>query len=152
MDLEVYLPSIGVNLQREYVWNYIQERELIMSILLGRTIPPIKFICKTDLKTLNEQFEIIDGKQRITAILRFLDDKFKITIEDTDYYYSQLGDDFKREILQYVLLGQPLYESSVDNVVVPITDQEKVTWFNQINFAGTPQELSHRNKINRVYE
>jgi len=29
----------------------------------------------------------------------------------------------------------------------PISDDDKIRWFNQLNFAGTPQEQDHVNKL-----
>ena len=39
IDFDIYLQSLGVNLQRGYVWNISQKRELIWSILMNRSIP-----------------------------------------------------------------------------------------------------------------
>lgn len=31
----------------------------------------------------------------------------------------------------------------------PFTDQDKIDWFTYINFAGTPQETEHFNKLQK---
>ena len=38
IDFDVYLPSRGRNLQRDYVWTTDQKRELIWSVLMKRHI------------------------------------------------------------------------------------------------------------------
>jgi hypothetical protein len=30
---------------------------------------------------------------------------------------------------------------------VPITDDQKIAWFEMINFAGTPQDIEHLNNL-----
>ncbi len=44
IDFDVYLPTIGKNLQRELVWTLDQKREIIWSILIRRHIPKMEFI------------------------------------------------------------------------------------------------------------
>jgi len=44
IDWDVYLPSKGKNLQRNFVWAIEQKRELIWSILIKRLIPRMAMI------------------------------------------------------------------------------------------------------------
>ena len=44
IDFDVFLPSKGINLQRELVWNINQKREIIWSMLMGRNIPRMAMI------------------------------------------------------------------------------------------------------------
>jgi hypothetical protein len=52
IDFDVYLPTKGINLQREKVWSLLQKRELIMSILMERFIPNI---CTLSLVDYNDK-------------------------------------------------------------------------------------------------
>lgn len=54
--------------QRLFRWSTAQESQLIESILLGLPVPPIFVMEKTD-----GVFELIDGLQRITSIIHFVD-------------------------------------------------------------------------------
>lgn len=44
IDFDVFLPTKGMNLQRDFVWNILQKRELIWSILMKRHIPRMAMI------------------------------------------------------------------------------------------------------------
>ena len=69
IDWEVYLPTRGFNLQREFVWNLDQKRELIYSMLIGRHIPHCAIINIINPNNENEDiFQVIDGRQRLTTI------------------------------------------------------------------------------------
>ena len=59
--------------QREYVWKLKPElpSRLIESLLLDIPIPPIYFA-----KMPEGKLEVIDGQQRLTTLVNFLDDKF----------------------------------------------------------------------------
>lgn len=143
IDFDVYLPSINRNLQRPYVWTGHQEEQLIISILVGREIPPIKYIsliCEGE----GDVYQIIDGKQRLTAIIRFLKNIFSINIENKNLFYYDLPNDYKNEIDSYYIRGQALYQKYDNNSnIIPISDETKVKWFNLINFAGTPQDKKY---------
>lgn len=147
IDLDVYLPSIDMNLQRPYVWTTHQEEQLIISILVGREIPPIKYvslICEGE----GDIYQIIDGKQRLTAIIRFLKNKFPVNIEGKDLFYNDLPNDYKNEIDRYNIRGQALYEQYDNNSkIITISDETKVKWFNLINFAGTPQDKKYYDNL-----
>jgi len=58
--------------QRRDVWSLKKKRELIQSLLLGIPLPSI-IIHKHD-----ETISIIDGKQRLTAIVKFMRNEFKL--------------------------------------------------------------------------
>ena len=72
IDFDVYLPSIGKNLQRELCWTLEQKRELINSILIGRHIPHFAIISIIDPNDQKEEiFQVIDGKQRLSSMISF---------------------------------------------------------------------------------
>jgi uncharacterized protein with ParB-like and HNH nuclease domain len=63
--------------QRNYVWNNTQASKLIESFLLNIPVPVVYFA-----KTIDEQYEVIDGLQRLTSIFNFLDNKYPLTSLD----------------------------------------------------------------------
>lgn len=138
-DFDIYLPKFGFNLQRPYVWTLLQQQELIWSMILGRTIPPVVVISHEFKK-----FEVIDGKQRILTIKRFLNNEFPIIIDGEEVFYKDLGDDVKYQISARNSLEGEIYYSYDDE---KITDEQKIALFNFYNFAGTPQEEVHREKL-----
>ena len=74
IDMDVYLPSKDMNLQRDFVWDIHQKQQLIMSVFLERYIP---YICVASLiDGDNDKLQIIDGKQRLSTFISFLNDEF----------------------------------------------------------------------------
>lgn len=140
LDFNVYLPSIKMNLQRELVWNDLQKSELIMSILMNRHIPRMAVVC-----TYNMTYQVIDGKQRLSTMIDYYNDKFSIKIEDYPIYFSGLPLDYQKVIENYYCPYYIVHEEREGT----ITDQDKIDWFKYINFAGTQQELAHLNNLTK---
>jgi hypothetical protein len=137
IDWNVYLESIGKNLQRDLVWNIDQKRELIKSIFIGRHIPHCAVINTIDkLDDKKDLYLIIDGKQRLSTIFDFIDDKFTMIFDDTEYLFSELPEEYQKCItyyhFRYYVINEP-WDTR-------ITDEQKIAWFKFINFAGTPQD------------
>jgi hypothetical protein len=65
--------DISPKYQRRERWNKIKESELIESFLLNIPVPPI-YLAEDEYGT----YSVIDGKQRVTAINRFLRDELKL--------------------------------------------------------------------------
>jgi hypothetical protein len=68
-DQTLTLPSI----QREYVWNTMKASRLIESLLLNVPIPVLYFAESGD------QYEIIDGHQRVSSIVQYVNNQFALT-------------------------------------------------------------------------
>ncbi len=146
LDMDVYLPSIGKNLQRPLVWTLHQKQQLILSVLKEIKIPNVSVIqWEDDLehsKPISERkivIKVIDGKQRISALIDFYQNKFPIEWEGKSYWYNDLDDWGQRAIWGYCVVGDVAYEYP-DKM---ISDEEKIAWFERINFAGTSQDERH---------
>jgi hypothetical protein len=139
-DFDVYLPSIGKNLQRPLVWTLEQKQALIFSILRNQKLNPIVVVqVRGHEHEGNYQFKVIDGKQRLTTLFDFLDNGFSITVNNKTYYYRDLPHDCQRQITGYYLIWDVHYE--------PITDQTLIDIFEEVNFLGTPQDIEHLNSL-----
>lgn len=146
IDWNVYLETKDMFLQRDFVWTIYQKRELIKSIIIRRHIPLcaiINTIDKNDEK--KDILLVIDGKQRLSTMFDFVDDKFTIIIDDKEYLFSELPKDYQASIENYYIHYFVVNEPWDDR----ITDKQKITWFNFINFAGTPQDIEHLNNLNK---
>ena len=144
IDWNVYLETRGMNLQRDYCWTLTQKRELINSVLIGRHIPHcaiINTISKSNDK--EDLFLIIDGKQRLSTLFDFVDDKFTLIIDEKEYLFSELPSDYQSAINCYYFRYYVVNEEW-DN---RITDEQKITWFKFINYAGTPQDIEHLQRL-----
>ena len=72
--------------QRGYIWSNTKKVGLIQSIVNGYPIPGVMF-SQTDVVNV---FNVMDGKQRLSAIEAFKDDKICIKVEGIEYTYSEL--------------------------------------------------------------
>ncbi len=59
--------------QRNYVWDRSRASKLIESFLIDIPVPVIYLT-----KTKNQDYEVIDGLQRLTSIFKFMDNEFKL--------------------------------------------------------------------------
>jgi hypothetical protein len=140
IDWDVYLPTRGKNLQRPLVWSLDQKRELINSVLIGRHIPHCAIVNIVDPNNDHKDIlQIIDGKQRLSTLVDFVQDKFTLAIDGEEFLFSELPEDYKQAInyfhLRYYTVNEPWGK--------PVTDDQKINWFKFINFAGTPQDADH---------
>lgn len=146
-DFDVYLEKYHINLQRGYVWEHCQQNEFIFSILFEKPLEPvvvIQHIFDFD-KRDNSITYVIDGKQRLMTIQKFVRNEFPIIIDGQDVYYK----DFDKELQRFFdsrvnYMTAVVYYSYPD---IPITDDMKIWLFNFYNFSGTPQTEEHKNKL-----
>lgn len=134
IDWDVYLPTKGKNLQRGFVWTLNQKRELIYSIFKGIQLAPISVISFE-----HKIYKIIDGKQRLSTLLSFCKNEFSIFWNNQEYFFNNLDGDIQRELLGNSIRANIGYEyySAI------ISDDEKIAWFEMINFSGTVQDEQH---------
>jgi hypothetical protein len=131
-----------LTIQPEYQRNYIYASEggkrevaVIESILKGYPIGLIYFN-----KVKPDNFEVLDGQQRITSLGRFVTNKFAIKDENgNEQLFGGFALDKKNKILNTKLL---IYECEG-------TESEIKEWFRTINIAGVP--LNSQELLNAVY-
>ena len=131
-----------LTIQPEYQRNYIYASEggkrevaVIESILKGYPIGLIYFN-----KVNDNNFEVLDGQQRITSIGRFVTNKFAIKdANGNEQLFGGFALDKKNRILDTKLL---IYECEG-------TESEIKEWFRTINIAGVP--LNSQELLNAVY-
>ena len=129
-----------LTIQPEYQRNYIyadgkKDVAVIESILKGYPLGVIYFNTVKD-----DQFEVLDGQQRITSIGRFLTCKFAIKDENgMEQYFDSLPADMQKKIEETNLL---IYECEGE-------ESEIKQWFKTINIAGIP--LTSQEMHNAIY-
>lgn len=101
--------------QRNNVWNEKAKAYLIDTIIRGLPIPPIFLRQKVDINTKSTSREIIDGQQRIRAILEYVvDEKYAIKKSHNKEYggkkYSDLDDEAQEAILEYEIVAEVVTE------------------------------------------
>lgn len=73
-------------IQRNHVWTIEQKSNLIHSILYGYPIPPV-IVQETE----DEFIWFLDGKQRLTSIISFINNEFALSKKTPDVYGVEIG-------------------------------------------------------------
>jgi hypothetical protein len=120
--------------QRGDVWGLIRRRNLIRSILLGIPIPSI-IVNDRFAANWGEEIAVIDGKQRITTILMFLDGEIAVPgqwfgMSDASIRYCDLTLPMQRRLRGTPI---PFCEGKLGSI-----DAEAEV-FELVNFGGVPQ-------------
>lgn len=106
--------------QRKAVWNEKAQSYLIDTIIRGLPIPQVFIRQKIDTQLRKTTREIIDGQQRLRAILKFYKDELPImrihNAELAGKIYSDLSEDEKLSFLDYQIPVE-LIKSADDNVI-----------------------------------
>ncbi len=118
-----------LTIQPEYQRNYIyadgkKDVAVIDSLLKDYPLGLIYFV-----KVSDNEFEILDGQQRITSFGRYVTNKFAIKDENgMEQYFDGIAADKKTKILETKLT---IYECEGE-------ESEIKNWFRTINIAGVP--------------
>lgn len=132
---------LNPDFQRNNVWKPRQESELIESILMGIPIPLMYLF-----EGRNGKRQVVDGRQRITAILNFLEGKFKLCnlriltglngayFQDLDPKLQGVFEDY--QLFFYII--QP-----------PTPERVKYDIFDRVNRGGT--SLNKQEMRNALY-
>lgn len=135
---------VSPEFQRANVWDNKQKSELIESILMGIPIPVFYFF-----EDINGKQQVVDGKQRISALLSFLDNTFKL--QDLKVLGRKNGDDFfngkKFDELDAKWQAKiEDYQLTVFVIKPPTPENIKYDIFDRVNRGGTQlnsQEIRH---------
>lgn len=105
--------EISPKFQRRGVWNRQAKSYLIDTILLDMPIPPIYLRVVQDSKKQKTIREVVDGQQRISAILEFAADKFRLSPNVESEFkgkrFSELPTVERNRITQYAFICEVFY-------------------------------------------
>lgn len=127
--------------QRGNVWGVERQRKLIESMMLGIPIGTV-IINRRHWLANDDRYQVVDGKQRITAIWDFVDGKYGVPAEwfgDCAAHlcglvtYDDLPDRARRMV---TAMSVPVVECNLDGI------DEESELFDRVNFAGVPQGAS----------
>lgn len=121
---------LNPHFQRNLVWTPAAKTYLIDTILLRLPIPKIFVRSKIDLTTKKSVREVVDGQQRLNAILEFAADNLTLSSRSegfAGYKYSTLPDELKQSFLSYSL--------GVDNLI-NASDDDVLSIFGRLNSYG----------------
>lgn len=129
---------IASKFQRRDVWSSNAKSYLIDTILRSMPIPPIYIRLKLDPSKKQTIREVVDGQQRLRAVLGFVRGDFPVNENHNkdyaNYYYDDLPDEARRKFLSYKF---------IINLLENINDADVLAIFARINsytLTLNPQE------------
>ncbi len=81
--------------QREEVWDTAKKQKLIDSILRGWKLPKFYFLKTSDNP---EEFEVVDGQQRLATILEFFNNALSLSAESSKNFKAQYYRDLAPDV------------------------------------------------------
>lgn len=131
---------INRDFQRREVWAPIAKVMLIDSILRGMPMPKIYLRTKVDLATKRSVREIVDGQQRLKAIIQFSNNELKLSSRAQEFAgmtYADLSEDLKEEFLTYPIAVDQLINADDTDVL------EVFARLNSYTVSLSPAEKRH---------
>ncbi len=126
--------------QREEVWGTDRQQLLIDSILRGWKLPKFYFLKTSDNP---DEFDVVDGQQRLNAIWEFFDDRLELSDESA----ARFGGGTYNTLPQDLSDSFDDYEVEYDEIT-DATDEEVKEFFQRLQ-AGLP--LSSSEKLNSIH-
>lgn len=122
--------------QRDFVWDVSAQKNFIQNMVNG--FPFGSIIINRDDNCDEQMFmECVDGKQRLTAMVDFVQNKFSITAGDNELFFSDLE---PSEVRKFNNIGVPVY------YVYNLPSTECAKLFIDLN-SYVPQSDEHMNMV-----
>ena len=143
-DLNEWIRSGALILQPKFqrgeIWEISAQSYFIDTLLRQLPIPSIYIRLVTDRETRTSYREVVDGQQRLSTIVKFIDGKLTLDKRSKEFSgktYETLDDEDQSRLLSYQVGVEQLFEAD-DDTVLDI--------FHRINAYGislNKQELRH---------
>lgn len=133
------LIKVDNEIQRGLVWSKDIKTKFIESIILGYPIPPI--YARRIVGDEKKEYDLLDGKQRLTTLVGFLNDEWELgTLPNVKYYDDELDVECEEDVtgLKFSELPEVLrheIETSTLNVIYfdNLTKEEEIEMFKRLN-------------------
>lgn len=132
--------KLNPDFQRRSVWTQAAKTYLIDTILRNYPIPKIYIRSRVDLETKKSFREVVDGQQRLRAIIEFASDKLNLgsrAKEFKEHKYSTLPEELQEHFLSYTVAVELLINASDEEVL------EIFSRLNSYNVRLNDAELRH---------
>lgn len=130
--------DFNVDYQRDNVWTLQDKIDLIDSIFNNIDIGKFVFV-QRDLGVIDKLYEILDGKQRLTAICDFYEDRFKYK----GFFHSELSNEDKNKFenhgIAFGILENPNKRSIFEAFI-------------KLNTTGRPMENKDIDKVKKLLD
>jgi len=126
--------DLEVDFQRSHVWTEIQQIKFVEFILRGGKTTPFLFNHPNWMNSFKGEFVIVDGKQRLTALLKFL--RGDLPVFGTYIYEITNLDLYKYEVSFWI-----------NNLK---TRKEVLNWYLELNSGGTPHTEDELDKVRNI--
>lgn len=143
--IQRYVDDYGLELdpdfQRAHVWTMEQRIKFVEFVLQGGKPNPILFNCEGWMRKSGGRFVIVDGKQRLTSLLMFLDGDFTVfkeLDEDNVGYYAHE--------LDYIGADIPIVINDL------VGDEKVLEWYLQMNRANIAHTEDELKKVEEMLE
>lgn len=137
--------EISPKFQRRAVWME-KERSLLLETLLNQLpFPEVYVHVETDANTGKQNYAVVDGQQRITSILMFLNNEFPLPNNDPwrGKYFRELDDVIKQRFWSYQIVVRSLRRTNDDEI------RNLFAKLNTNNVALNDQELRNARYVGK---
>lgn len=137
--------EISPKFQRRAVW-LEKERSLLLETLLNQLpFPEVYMYVETDAESGKQNYSVVDGQQRITSILMFLNNEFPLPNSDdwNGEYFRDLSNEVKSRFWDYKIVVRSLRQTNDDQI------RSLFTKLNTNNIALNDQELRNARYMGR---
>lgn len=131
--------------QRNYCWTTSDKQKLMHSVFNDLPLDSISVAINPE--SHKKYFEIIDGRQRVTTIIKYTENEFPYIDEDgNEIYFRDLSIEDRAAFRQVKL---PVIQLSTKNGE-KLKYEQKVAYFYRKNFSGQPQSEEHKAHIEKI--
>ena len=137
--------------QRRVIWNNEKKTAFIESLYMEIMIPPIYVVEIPGEDILDEtKYEVVDGKQRLTAIIDFITGALKLNERSLEYYADIFGGKTFSEIREYDSEKTTQMLSSILDIYVITANSPEFTKYDIFARLNRGAEKLKVNEIRRA--
>jgi len=131
--------------QRSYVWTH-KEQQAMLHTFLSRL--PMQMISLTTSSKAKKYMIIVDGKQRLTTLIMFLENKIPFLHKGKEIFWRDIDKTTQRILTKQSLPSIELYCHDGSDVSI----EAQIHYFMRINFTGVPQSKEHQKYLESLIE
>jgi uncharacterized protein with ParB-like and HNH nuclease domain len=151
--------ELNPDYQRDYVWDKKNAQSLLFSVFSNLPLGSISVVL--DPKA-DKYCEIVDGKQRITTLLKFFNNEFPVYVSidtETVVMPEKIQEDNVKAVYfkDLNLVDQRRFKSIKTPQIQLMSTEgdtvsriDKLAYFHRVNFAGVPISNEHKTHVEKL--